>query len=162
MGNMGNDHSIMAIIAFVMWVLFLAAYFVVRAMYPKLGRGKHKVKRGEKYDEQGFDKRGFSALGFHRNGTRYDDNGFDREGNPRPAGERTDLRMFDPVEPVAAAGSGSSDTSGDDRDSSDGGFGSSGGGFGSSDDGFGSLDGGNSAESGLGSKFNGTLNGEER
>lgn len=148
MGNMGNDHSIMAIIIFVIWVLFIAAYFVARAMYPKLGRGTHKVKRGEKYDEQGFDKRGFSALGFHRNGTRYDDNGFDREGNPRPAGERTDLRMFDPVEPVAAAGSGSSDTSGDDRDGSDGGFGSS--------------DGGNSAGSGLGGEFKGTLNGEER
>ena len=148
MGNMGNDHSIMAIIIFVIWVLFIVAYFVARAMYPKLGRGTHKVKRGEKYDEQGFDKRGFSALGFHRNGTRYDDNGFDREGNPRPAGERTDLRMFDPVEPIAAAESGSPDASGDDSDGSGSGFGSSGG--------------GSSAEHGFGGEFKGTFNGEER
>ncbi len=88
-----------AILIFGAWILFVLAFVAVRTAFPNEGRGSHKVKRKEKYDDYGFDKNGWSSLGFHRNGTRYDDNGLDRYGNPKPAGERTDLKAFEPVEP---------------------------------------------------------------
>ena len=86
-----------AIVLLVLWGLFVGSYLFVRTRYPNEGRGRRKWKKTPRYDADGFDKNGWSALGFHRNGTRYDDNGFDREGNPKPPGERTDLRAFDPV-----------------------------------------------------------------
>lgn len=86
-----------AIVLFALWAIFVGAYIAVRTRYPNEGTGRRKWKKNKKYDADGFDKNGWSALGFHRNGTRYDDNGFDREGNPKPPGERTDLRAFDPI-----------------------------------------------------------------
>lgn len=90
-----------ALIILGIWAFFVVAYIVARTLWPNLAKGTRrisKIKNITKYDEDGFDKNGFSALGFHRNGTRYDDNGYDRFGNPRPAGERTDLRIHEPVE----------------------------------------------------------------
>ena len=81
----------------VVWAAFVITYLAVRTRHPNEGKGRRNRKKSQKYDADGFDKNGWSALGFHRNGTRYDDNGFDRYGNPKPSGERSDLRAFDPV-----------------------------------------------------------------
>ncbi|MBP5617631.1 MAG: hypothetical protein J6X61_00590 [Clostridia bacterium] len=93
--NFLTRYSAYAILA--VWLIFILVYVVVRTLFPNEGRGRRKWKKTQKYDEDGFDANGWSALGFHRNGTRYDDRGLDRYGNPKPAGERSDLRAFDPV-----------------------------------------------------------------
>ena len=93
--NFLTKYSVYAIL--VVWLIFVLVYVIVRTVYPNEGKGRRRWKKTPKYDEDGFDKNGWSALGFHRNGTRYDDNGLDREGNPKPPGERTDLPAFDPV-----------------------------------------------------------------
>lgn len=87
-----------AIVILAIWLIFLLIYIGVRTVFPDLAKGNRKWKKKKKFDADGFDRNGWSALGFYRNGTRYDDNGLDRYGNPRPEGERTDLRAFDPVE----------------------------------------------------------------
>lgn len=89
----------MAVFVIAGWVLFVGAFAVVKTVYPNVGKGKRKlkqIKNQAKYDDDGFDENGFSALGFHRNGTKYDENGFDRFGNRKPDG-LDDLPAFDPI-----------------------------------------------------------------
>lgn len=89
----------MAVFVIAGWVLFVGAFVVVKTVYPNVGKGKRKLKQIKnriEYDDEGFDKNGFSALGFHRNGTKYDDNGFDRFGNKKPDGF-DDMPAFEPI-----------------------------------------------------------------
>lgn len=89
--------NLAAIIIIVMWLVFIGIYVAVRIANPDLAKGRYQPRKKQKYDPNGFDKNGWSALGFHRNGTRYDDNGYDIHGNRKPEGERTDLKAFEPV-----------------------------------------------------------------
>ena len=81
----------MALAIFCIWLFFVIAFVLVRVFFPELAvkRSKKEIKAARVYDDFGYDERGFSALGYHRNGTRYDDegydlNGLDKEGKPRP------------------------------------------------------------------------------
>lgn len=89
--------NLAALIIILIWLVFIGIYIAVRIANPDLAKGYSLPKKKPKYDPNGFDKNGWSALGFHRNGTRYDDNGLDINGNTKPEGERTDLKAFEPV-----------------------------------------------------------------
>jgi len=85
----------MAFIILCVWLYFVIAFILVRMFFPEIGakrRTRKQIKGARVYDEFGYDQRGFTSLGYHRNGTRYDDEGYDRDGfdqkgNPRPTVE---------------------------------------------------------------------------
>ncbi len=73
----------MPIVILSVWILFVASYVMVRIFFPQTGSQVRKIKdiKGARvYDEDGYDQNGFTALGYHRNGTHFDDEGYDRNG----------------------------------------------------------------------------------
>ena len=87
----------MAVVILSIWLFFVLAFILVRLFYPDLNtkkRTRKQIKNARVYDSFGYDQDGFTALGYHRNGTRYDDQGYDRDGldmngNPRPKQDDT-------------------------------------------------------------------------
>ncbi len=85
----------MALAIFCVWLYFVIAFITVRLFFPELvaqKRTRKQIKAPREYDNSGYDRQGFTPLGYHRNGTRYDDEGYDRDGldkngNPRPNDE---------------------------------------------------------------------------
>lgn len=87
----------MAVVILSVWMFFVLAFLLVRIFYADVvpeRRSRKQIRGQKKYDAFGYDRRGFTSLGYHRNGTRYDDEGYDRDGldvngNPRPIKNET-------------------------------------------------------------------------